>query len=136
VVRVGINTSAILTLKGFVLSPLLYSLFTQDCMAAHDSNTIVKFAEDTMTRRQVKNLVYREEVIELAYREEVRDLAVWCQYNNLSLNVGKTEETTKKGGQNIPSFTSTVRWYCGSRSSSSSVSTSTTYHGPNTATES
>jgi hypothetical protein len=29
---------------------------------------------------------------ETAYREEVRDLAVWCQDNNLSLNVIKTKE--------------------------------------------
>ena len=29
---------------------------------------------------------------ETAYREEVRELAVWCQDNNLSLNVGKTKE--------------------------------------------
>ena len=29
---------------------------------------------------------------ETAYREEVRDLAVWCQNNNLSLNVIKTKE--------------------------------------------
>ena len=27
-----------------------------------------------------------------AYREEVRDLAVWCQYNNLSLNMIMTKE--------------------------------------------
>jgi hypothetical protein len=27
-----------------------------------------------------------------AYREEVRDLAVWCQDNNLPLNVSKTKE--------------------------------------------
>jgi hypothetical protein len=27
-----------------------------------------------------------------AYREVVRDLAVWCQDNNLSLNVIKTKE--------------------------------------------
>ena len=27
-----------------------------------------------------------------AYREEVRDLAVWCQDNNLFLNVNKTNE--------------------------------------------
>ena len=26
-----------------------------------------------------------------AYRKEVRDLAVWCQDNNLSLNMGKTK---------------------------------------------
>ena len=29
---------------------------------------------------------------ETAYREEVRDLAVWCQNNNLSLNISKTKE--------------------------------------------
>jgi hypothetical protein len=29
---------------------------------------------------------------ETAYREEVRDLAVWCQDNDLSLNVNKTKE--------------------------------------------
>jgi hypothetical protein len=27
-----------------------------------------------------------------AYREEVRDLAMWCQNNNLSLNIAKTKE--------------------------------------------
>ena len=30
---------------------------------------------------------------ETAYREEVRDLSVWCQDNNLSLNVSKTKLT-------------------------------------------
>ena len=29
---------------------------------------------------------------ETAYREDVRDLAVWCQDNNLSLNISKTKE--------------------------------------------
>ena len=29
---------------------------------------------------------------ETAYSEEVRDLAVWCQDNNLSLNISKTKE--------------------------------------------
>ena len=29
---------------------------------------------------------------ETANREEVRDLAVWCQDNDLSLNVSKTKE--------------------------------------------
>ena len=46
VVRVGNNTSATLILntlapQGCVLSPLLYSLFTFDCTARHDSNTII-----------------------------------------------------------------------------------------------
>jgi hypothetical protein len=29
---------------------------------------------------------------ETAYREDVSDLAVWCQDNNLSINVSKTKE--------------------------------------------
>ena len=52
VVRVGSNTSATLILntgapQGGVPSPLLYSLFPHDCMARHDYNTIIKFADDT-----------------------------------------------------------------------------------------
>ena len=52
VVRVGNNTSATLILntgppQGCVLSPLLYSLFTHDCMVRDNSNTIIKFAGDT-----------------------------------------------------------------------------------------
>ena len=50
VVRVGNNTSATLILntgapQGCVLSPLLYSLFTPDCVARCASNIIIKFAD-------------------------------------------------------------------------------------------
>ena len=37
--------------QGCMLSPLLFSLFTHDCMARHDSNTIIKFADDTNNGR-------------------------------------------------------------------------------------
>ena len=67
-------------------SPLLYSLFIHDCVAKHDSNAIIKFAEDTA----VVGLLTDND--ETAYRQEVRELAVWCQDNNLSLNVSKTKE--------------------------------------------
>ena len=33
--------------QGCVLKPLLYALFTHECKARHDSNTIIKFADDT-----------------------------------------------------------------------------------------
>jgi gmma-aminobutyric acid receptor subunit gamma/cGMP-dependent protein kinase 2 len=52
VVRVGKNTSAMLLLnmgapQGWMHRLLLYALFTHDCTASHDSNTIIKFADDT-----------------------------------------------------------------------------------------
>jgi hypothetical protein len=70
--------------QGCVPSPLLYSLFTHDCATRHESNTIIKFADDTLVGLITNN--------KKAYREEIRDLAVGCQDNNLSLNVIKTKE--------------------------------------------
>ena len=91
VVKVGNNISTSLTLntgshKGVCSTPLLYSLFTDDCVAIHASNSIVKFADDTT----VVGLITNND--EIAYREEVRALGVWCQQNSLSLNVNKTNE--------------------------------------------
>jgi hypothetical protein len=54
-----------------MLSPLLYSLFTHDCMARHNSNTI-KFAVSTT----MVGLITDND--ETAYRKEVRDQAGWC----------------------------------------------------------
>ena len=72
--------------QGCVLSPLLYSLFIHDYVSKHGSNTIMKFADDTTG----VGLITDND--ETTYREEVRDLEVWCQDNNLSLNVSKTKE--------------------------------------------
>ncbi|KAK2898124.1 hypothetical protein Q8A73_014504 [Channa argus] len=51
-VRIGNNISSTTTLstgapQGCVLSPLLFTLLTHDCVAKHSSNHIVKFADDT-----------------------------------------------------------------------------------------
>jgi hypothetical protein len=55
-------------------------------MARHNANTIIKFADDTT----VDGLITDND--ETAYREEVRDLTMWCNDNNLSLNMIKTKE--------------------------------------------
>ena len=64
-----------------MLSPFLYSLFIHDCMAKHDANTFIKFADNTI----VVGLLTEND--ETSYTEEVRDLAVWCQDNILSHNL-------------------------------------------------
>jgi hypothetical protein len=74
VVRIVKNISAIVNTgapHGCVLSPLLYSLFTRDCVDKHDSNTIINLAEDTTV------VILIADNSETAYREEVRDMAVW-----------------------------------------------------------
>ena len=52
----------------------------------HASNSIIKFEDDTT----VVDLITNND--ETAYREEVRPLGVWCQENNLILNVNKIKE--------------------------------------------
>jgi hypothetical protein len=58
---------------------------------------------------------------EKAYREEVRDLAMWCQDNNLPLNVSKTKEMILDYRK---------RW--AERATISIDTTPTNYHGSNT----
>ena len=61
-------------------------VFTHDCIVAHKTNTTIEFADHTT----VVGLITDDD--ETAYREEVRNLAVWCQCNNLSLNVSHTKK--------------------------------------------
>ncbi len=91
VVKMGQFTSNSITLnvgapQGCVLSSLLYSLYTHDCVSSHSSTSIVKFADDTV----VLGLISNND--ETAYLGEVERLTSWCQDNCLSLNVSKTKE--------------------------------------------
>ncbi len=91
VVKVSQFTSNSITLnigapQGCVLSPLLYSLYTHDCVSSHSSTSIVKFADDTVVLCLISNND------EAAYLDEVERLTSWCQDNSLSLNVSKTKE--------------------------------------------
>lgn len=90
-VRVGPHLSSTLTLstgspQGCVLSPCLYNLYTYDITAAHSSNYLIKFADDTT----VVGCISKGD--ERAYRTEVEQLAMLCKANNLRLNQLKTQE--------------------------------------------
>ncbi len=89
--KVGQFTSNSITLnigapQGCVRSPLLYSLYTHDCVFSHSSTSIFTFADDTV----VLGLIYNNN--ETAYLDELERLTSWCQDNCLSLNVSKTKE--------------------------------------------
>lgn len=72
--------------QGCVLSPLLYSLFTYDCVASQNNTSIIKFAGDTTVIGLITGGV------ETAYRREVADLVAWCRSNDLHLNADQTED--------------------------------------------
>ncbi len=79
-VRLGKFSSSTRTIstgapQGCVLSPLHFSLYTNDWTSKDPSVKLLKFAGD-----------------ESAYRQEVKELAVWCSLNNLELNTLKTVE--------------------------------------------
>ncbi len=88
--KVGQFTSNSITLnvgapQGCVLSPVLYSLYTHDCVSSHSSTSIIKFADDTVVLGLISNN-------ETAYLDEVERLTSWCQdnYSSTTLMISGT----------------------------------------------
>ena len=82
-VRTGKQTSKEITLnvgapQGCVLSPLLFSLFTNDSVSSEPSVVMIKFSDDTTLEGLIHN--------------SVETLAGWCSENDLELNMSKTKE--------------------------------------------
>ncbi|KAF7662509.1 hypothetical protein LDENG_00234150 [Lucifuga dentata] len=74
--------------QGCILSPLLFSLYTNSCTSSHQSIKLLKVADDTT----LIGLISGED--ESAYRWETDHLVTWCRHNNLELNALKTVEMT------------------------------------------
>ncbi|XP_051886490.1 uncharacterized protein LOC127578465 isoform X2 [Pristis pectinata] len=96
--RIGNNISSLQTIN---TGPLLYSLYTHDCVARHSSSAIYNFANDTTVVGRISD------GDEEAYRSEIDWLVEWCHNNNLALNVSKTKELTVdfrkgKSGEHTP----------------------------------
>ena len=72
--------------QGCVLSPALFTVYTNDCMAGSENCTIIKYADDTV----LLGLILNDD--EEAYRDEIVIMTEWCRKHNLLLNVKKTKE--------------------------------------------
>ncbi len=84
--------------QGCVLSPLLFSLYTNDCTSKDPSVKLLKFADDTTLIGLI------QDSDESAYRQEVKELAVWCSLNNLELNTLKTVKMIVDFRRNPPAL--------------------------------
>ncbi len=84
--------------QGCVLSPLLFSLYTNDCTSKDPSVKLLKFADSTTLIGLI------QDGDESAYRQEVKELAVWCSLNNLELNTLKTVEMIVDFRRNPPAL--------------------------------
>ena len=72
--------------QGCVLSPLLYSEYTNDCISHSESVKMLKLADDTT----LIGLISGDD--DSAYRNEILSLTEWCSHHNLELNIVKTKE--------------------------------------------
>ncbi len=101
VVRLGKYTSSTCTIstgapQDCVLSPLLFSLYTNDCTSKDLSVKLLKFADDTTLIGLI------QDGDESAYRQEVKELAVLHSLNHLELNMLKTVEMIVDFRRNPP----------------------------------
>ena len=76
-----INTGAP---QGTVLSPFLFTLYTNDCTTKGTHTSIIKFSDDTA--------IIDTSDSETEYGNEVSAFAEWCERHFLDLNVSKTKE--------------------------------------------
>ena len=74
--------------QGCLISPVLFTLYTNDCVSTHDSCEIIKYADDTAILGKLST----NHVRHADYLNCITDFKDWCTANFLELNVSKTKE--------------------------------------------
>ena len=70
--------------QGCVLSPVLFTAYTDDCRAYDNATAIIKYADDTAILGLISN-----SDDETTYDDETKRFSKWCEENHLHLNVKK-----------------------------------------------
>lgn len=73
--------------QGSFSSPLLFTLFTNDCISSEPNQYIVKLSDDTV----VLNLLTIESKMNI-HQDAVDKFVNWCDSHHLQINTGKTVE--------------------------------------------
>ncbi len=73
--------------QGCVSSPVLLTLYTDECRRCYYNNYIIKFSDDTAILGLLKKIRDLSE-----YFSEIGRFVNWCEDNHLALNVDKTKE--------------------------------------------
>lgn len=72
--------------QGCVLSPIFFVIYTNELTSSHDSNMLLKFADDTAIIGRMQG------TDDSSYHDDIARTVKWCQENNLYLNDKKTKE--------------------------------------------
>lgn len=88
--------------QGCVSSPVLFTLYTNECSNRHPQNCILKYSDDTA----ILSLLKKQDSSSIYY-SEISSFIDWCDVNFLKVNTKKTEEIIfdPKGiGDHMPVF--------------------------------
>lgn len=79
--------SEYLTHITYIISPILFTIYTADCRSCHDNIPIIKYADDTSIQGLIQNQTDINNYIEV-----IDNFVSWCDSHFLELNVKKTKE--------------------------------------------
>jgi hypothetical protein len=72
--------------QGCVISPILFTIYTDDLRSSRDNITLIKYADDTIV------LEFLGKGQTSCLQQEFEEISTWCDNNSLILNPSKTRE--------------------------------------------